>query len=286
MGDHTVESLAAKIAAIEAAGTGRSQRPRSRSERTAPDAVAPESTGREARAESGLAHGSLDPLGRPVVDASLPARDVDEERGPSVVDVGGQLSHDEALGVGPDGRPVDAGEEHESRGRRRKPKQAELAFSEPEPYARALELALKLVSQREHTAKQLREKLAKRGCEPEEIRGALAELQRSGFQDDRRYARIFAEDKRRLQSWGARRIRLELGRAGIARDVLDELFADDEAELDAPSELEVALELLRRKQPDLTDPKVKQRMAGMLARRGIASATVFAALREHARTAD
>ncbi len=104
---------------------------------------------------------------------------------------------------------------------------------------------LKLVSQREHTAKQLREKLAKRGCEPEEIRGALAELQRSGFQDDRRYARIFAEDKRRLQSWGARRIRLELGRAGIARDVLDELFADDEAELDAPSELEVALELLR-----------------------------------------
>lgn len=228
----------------------------------------------------------LDPLGRPVIDTSLPARDVDEERGPSVVDVGGQFAHDEALGVAPDGRPIDAGEEHESRGRRRKPKQAELAFSEPEPYARALELALKLVSQREHTAKQLREKLEKRGCAPEEIRGALAELQRSGLQDDRRYARIFAEDKRRLQSWGARRIRLELGRAGIARELLDELFADDEAELDAPSELEVALELLRRKQPDLTDPKVKQRMAAMLARRGIASATVFAALREHARTAD
>lgn len=256
MGDHTIDTLAAKIAEIEAAGTGRSRRPRS-------------------RAADG-----------PVVEAELPSRDVDDERGPSVVDLGGQVAHDEALGVAPDGRPIDPGEDGESRGRRRTPKQAELAFSEPEPYARALELALKLVSQREHTARQLREKLSKRGCEPEEIRGALAELQRSGFQDDRRYAKIFAEDKRRLQSWGARRIRLELGRAGVARDVIDEVFADDEAELNAPSELDVALELLRRKQPDLSDPKVKQRMAGMLARRGIASATVFAALREHARRAE
>lgn len=290
MGDHTIKALAAKIAEIEAAGTGRSQRPRSRSAAGSADRGAPEDAGPAVvSGPAGAADASLeplDPLGRPAVDASLPSRDVDAERGPSVVDVGGQIAHDEALGVAPDGRPIDAGEEYESRGRRRKPKPAELAFSEPEPFARALELALKLVSQREHTAKQLREKLAKRGCEPAEIRGALAELQRSGFQDDRRYAKIFAEDKRRLQGWGARRIRLELGRAGIARELLDELFADDEAELDAPSELDVALELLRRKQPDLSDPKVKQRMAGMLARRGIASSTVFAALREHARAGE
>lgn len=283
MGDHTIEALAAKIAEIEAAGTGRSQRPRSRS---ALPSAGEEPRGGEAASIESSGSVPSDVGGVAGVDASLPSRDVDEERGPSVVDVGGQLAHDEALGVAPDGRPLDAAEEHESRGRRRKPKQAQLAFSEPEPYAQALELALRLVSKREHTAKQLADKLAKRGCEPAEIRGALAELQRSGFQDDRRYAKIFAEDKRRLQGWGARRIRLELGRAGIARDLLDELFADDEADLDAPSELDAALELLRRKQPDLSDPKIKQRMAAMLARRGIASATVFAALREHARRTD
>lgn len=283
MGDHTIEALAAKIAEIEAAGTGRSQRPRSRS---AEPSAADERHGAGVATDEPLLPPTDGGASVPGVDASLPSRDVDEERGPSVVDVGGQLAHDEALGVAPDGRPLDAGEEHESRGRRRKPKQAQLAFSEPEPYAQALELALRLVSQREHTAKQLTDKLAKRGCEPAEIRGALAELQRGGFQDDRRYAKIFAEDKRRLQGWGARRIRLELGRAGIARELLDELFADDEAELDAPSELDVALELLRRKQPDLSDPKVKQRMAGMLARRGIASSTVFAALRQHERRTD
>ena len=129
----------------------------------------------------------------------------------------------------------------------------------------------------------MREKLAKKGCEPEEIRGAIAELERHGFLDDRRYARVYAEDKRRLQGWGRRRIELELGRAGVPREIVAAVFADGEAQLDAPSELEAALELLRRKQPDLSDERIKARMAGMLARRGIASSTVFAALREHAR---
>ncbi|MBO9531772.1 MAG: regulatory protein RecX [Solirubrobacteraceae bacterium] len=280
MNDHTVESLAAKIAEIEAVGTGRSRRPRSRVE----DAVASSQTqldGERAVVADGVAPSGIDP--DPRIDASLPSRDVDEVRGASLTDLSGQVAHDEALGVAPDGRPLDPAEDAESRGRRKKAKPAQLAFSEVEPYQRAIELALKLVSQRERTAKQVREKLAAKDCEPAEIRGAIAELERQGFLDDRRFAKLFAEDKRRLQGWGARRIRLELGRAGVARGVIDDLFADDEAELDAPSELDVALAVLARKQPDLGDPKVKQRTAAMLARRGIASSTVFAALREHAR---
>lgn len=282
MTDSTIASLAARIAEIEAAGAGRSQRPRPRSD--GGDA--------ERTAATREAAGSVVPVGAVAagvddarVDASLPSRDVDEARGPSVVDVGGQEAHDEALGVAPDGRPLDPGEADASRGRRKRAKPAQLAFSEPEPHARALELAFKIVSQREYTAKQLGEKLSKRGCEPAEVRGAIAELTRQGFVDDARYAKVFAEDKRRLQGWGARRIRLELGRAGVSREVVDGVFADDEAELDAPSELEAALEALRRKRPDLSDPKVKQRMAGMLARRGIASSTVFAALRAYERGA-
>lgn len=218
-------------------------------------------------------------------DAGLPSRDIsDEVHRPAVVDLSGQRAHDEALGVGPDGRPLDPGEDGESRGRRKRAKPAELAFSEALPHQRAIDLAYKLVSQRERTTAQIRERLASKDCEPAAIQAAVDELVRHGFLDDRRYAKLFAEDKRRLQGWGARRIRLELARAGVAREVLDELFADEEAELDAPSEREVALTLLQRKQPDLSDPKVKQRMAGMLARRGIASATVFAALRDYERS--
>lgn len=165
-------------------------------------------------------------------------------------------------------------------GRRRSKPKADLAFAEALPHQRALDLAYKLVAQRERTAKQLREKLAAKDLEPAAIDAALDELQRYGFQSDERYARLYAEDKRRLQAWGDRRIRQELQLAGVPRDVIDAVLADEDA-FDAPSELDAALELLRRKQPDLSDPKIKQRMAGMLARRGIASATVFAALRRY-----
>lgn len=164
----------------------------------------------------------------------------------------------------------------------RKKQVAQLSFSEVTPHQHAIDLAYVLVSQRERTVAQVREKLAAKDCSLEAIEAAVQELLRCGFVDDRRYARMYAEDKRRLQSWGARRIRLQLGRAGISRDVLDQLFADDEAELDAPSEFDAALELLRRRRVDPADAKARNRAAAMLARRGIASPTVYAALREHA----
>ncbi|MFT4036074.1 MAG: regulatory protein RecX [Patulibacter sp.] len=150
----------------------------------------------------------------------------------------------------------------------------------PQP-ARALELAYRAISQREHSTGQLRTKLSKRGCDANEIATALTELERYGFVDDRRYAKLFAEDKRRLQGWGQRRIAAALRQAGIGDDAIAELFSD-ESQLDAPTEREVAVELLRRKQPDLSDLKVKARMAAMLARRGLSSSTVHAALRDYA----
>jgi regulatory protein len=207
----------------------------------------------------------------------LPSRDVNDVRGPSLVSLEGQLAHDEALGVGPDGREIAPPRPK----RQKKAKPAELAFTEVLPHQKATDLAYKLVSRREHTVKQVRDKLAKKECEPASIDAAVAELERHNFVDDRRYAKLFAEDKRRLQGWGARRIRMALTQDGISRDLLDELFADDEEALDAPSEMEVALDVLRRKQPDLSDMKVRSRMANLLARRGIASSTVFAAIRQH-----
>lgn len=194
----------------------------------------------------------------------------------------GQAAHDESLGVLPDGTQV-TGERPK---RRTRAKAAQLAFSDAPPHQQALDIAYKFVSQRERTERQLRDKLKAKDCTPAAINAAVKELRRYGFVDDARYAKLFAEDKRRLQGWGERRIRMQLVRDGIDRDIIDALFADDEAALAAPSELEVALDLLTRKRPDLRDVKVKSRMAGMLARRGIASATVYAALREYQRRTD
>lgn len=249
-----IDDLAAKIRELEASSLGGLSEPRGRSAERQQSEV-------------------------PQAPA-LPSRDIDDDaHRPALVSLEGQAAHDAALGVLPDGTQI----VEEKPKRPKKPKAAQLAFSDAPPHQQALDIAYKFVSQRERTERQLRDKLAAKDCAPAAINAAVKELRRYGFVDDARYAKLFAEDKRRLQSWGERRIRMQLMRDGIARDVIDGLFADDEAALSAPSELEVALELLARKRPDLADPKVKARMAGMLARRGIASATVFAALREHAR---
>lgn len=277
-----LDDLAAKIRELEASGLGGPAGPRGRStpgvgSQVELDAERAAAHGEQPRVahESG-AEAGLGPDGAPV----LPSRDVDDDAPrPALVSLEGQAAHDESLGVLPDGTQI----VDERPKRQKKAKAAELAFSDAPPHQQALDLAYKFVSQRERTVRQLRDKLAAKDCAPAAIDAAVDELQRYGFVDDTRYAKLLAEDKRRLQGWGERRIRMQLMRDGIARDIIDGLFADDEAALAAPSEHEVALDLLRRKRPDIRDVKVKSRMAGMLARRGIASATVYAALRDYER---
>ncbi|MDQ8044094.1 MAG: regulatory protein RecX [Solirubrobacteraceae bacterium] len=307
-GDASLADLAARIAAIEASSTAKVPGPRARSAddtaaagRGAVQVGVGDLPGGEARTQAELDAARAAASGEPVGasgglggaasggdgEPALPERDVDDVRGPSLVSLEGQLAHDEALGVAPDGSSLEAAAAAAQRPKRKKKEpKAELAFADAAPHQRAIDLAYKLVSRREHTVKQVRDKLAAKACEPAAIDEAIAELGRYGFIDDERYAKLFAEDKRRLQGWGARRIRMKLTQDGISRDLLDRLFADDEEALDAPSELEVALALLHRKQPDLSDVKVKSRMAGMLARRGIASSVVFQAIRQHERGED
>lgn len=275
-----INDLAARIAAIEASGAVKPAGPRGVGPPSGAAATQAELDALRVAAEAAPPSGE-DGAAKPV-EAPLPVRDVDADRGPSLVSLEGQAAHDEALGVLPDGTEVRAPRPK----RKKKAPKAELSFADAAPHQRAIELAYKLVSQRERTVKQVREKLAAKECEPPAIDAAIAELGRYGFIDDARYARLFAEDKRRLQGWGAMRIKMALRQDGISREILDALFADDEEALDAPSELEAAMELLRRKQPDLSDVKVKSRMAGMLARRGIASPVVFQALRLHERGGD
>ncbi len=277
-----IDDLAARIRELETSGPGGPSRSRGRSAGEV-GSQAELDAERAAAAGEGLGAAVPGEQARAGEEApALPSRDVDDDRGPSLVSLVGQEAHDEALGVLPDGTQV-----LEPKPKRpKKAKAAQLAFSDAEPHQRAIELAYKLVSQRERTTRQVRDKLTAKDCSPAAIDAALEELGRYGFVDDARYAKLFAEDKRRLQGWGERRIRGQLVRDGISREILDGLFADGEAALSAPSELEAALELLRRKRPDLSDPKVKSRMAGMLARRGIASPVVFQALREHARSED
>jgi regulatory protein len=129
----------------------------------------------------------------------------------------------------------------------------------------ALDLSFSYLGHRDRTVAEVRRHLERRRVEPAAIDGAVAELGRLGYLDDARYAQRFAEDRRRLDAWGAERIERRLVALGVPPEIAAGASAADEGH----DELSAALELLQRRigRPPETD-RERERALGLLARRG------------------
>lgn len=86
-----------------------------------------------------------------------------------------------------------------------------------------------LLARREHSASELRRKLAQRGFEGDVVAEALESLAREGLQSDERMASALASSHA-SRGKGPARIRHDLGRRGVAEDLieqaLDEMAVD------------------------------------------------------------
>ena len=105
----------------------------------------------------------------------------------------------------------------------------------------------------------------------------LGSLQQ-GYLDDASYAQRFADDRRRLDAWGAERIERKLLSLGIAREIV----AAAVGEQDHQGEMEAALELLARRFPDPpSTPRERDRALGVLVRKGYELELAHDAIRRH-----
>jgi regulatory protein len=144
---------------------------------------------------------------------------------------------------------------------------------------RARALAWRALNRRDRTELELRGILADRRVAPEEAAAVIAELVEGGFIDDAAFARRFAEDRRRLDAWGAERIERRLRALGVA----PEHVAAALGEHDHETELHAALALLRRRVPAVpTTPRERDRALGMLVRKGYELELAHDALRRYA----
>ena len=146
----------------------------------------------------------------------------------------------------------------------------------------ALDLGFSYLGHRDRTVAEVRRHLERKRVEPAAIDGALAELGRLGYLDDTRYAQRFAEDRRRLDAWGAERIERRL----VALGVPPEVAAAAIGMSDDHDELAAAVELLRRRigRPPDTD-RDRERALGLLARRGYELELAYDAVRAFERGA-
>ena len=147
----------------------------------------------------------------------------------------------------------------------------------------AREEAWRALNRRERTVAELARLLAAKRVEPPAIEAVVGELCEQGYLDDASYAQRFAEDRRRLDDWGAERIERKLLSLGVDR----ELIAAAVGEQDREGELGAALELLARRfhAPPQT-PRERDRALGVLLRKGYGLELAHDAVRRHAGVRD
>src|SRR5689334_3777747 len=143
----------------------------------------------------------------------------------------------------------------------------------------ARDLAWKALNRRERTVAELARLLAGKRVEPGVIDEVVGELLEQGYLDDASYAQRFAEDRRRLDGWGADRIERRLRALGVGREEVEAALGERSHE----DELGSAVALLRRRFPDPpATPRDCERALGMLVRKGYDLELAHDALRRHA----
>jgi regulatory protein len=144
-----------------------------------------------------------------------------------------------------------------------------MARREEKSSVSAYDKALSLLARREHSARELKSKLVRKGLDATESASALADLQAKDFQNDERFGEMLVRS-RIAQGYGPRWIVAELKTHGIAEAKARALI--DVAEADWPM---LARELVRRRygaKPASLAERVKR--ANFLLRRGFDAATV------------
>ncbi len=130
----------------------------------------------------------------------------------------------------------------------------------------ARDYALRLIEFRDRTEKEIREKLTAKGYSEEQIEDTVEFLKNYGYLDDKRYTTHFISDAINLKKWGKIRIRTELLRKGIDREIVE--FAIDDAFCDMDDE-RVLNEMKKRfSNSDFSNMKERTRIFNFFMRRG------------------
>lgn len=140
---------------------------------------------------------------------------------------------------------------------------------------RANEKALNLITYRDHSKKELREKLS-RTYSAETAEEIAEKMQEAGLVNDEEYARKYADELLRKKHMSMRGIEFKLREKGISSEIIQ--IIKEELEFDPVSEIQ---QVLAKKYPTYAqDEKVKKRAIAALQRLGWSWSDIKNAMQE------
>jgi regulatory protein len=141
--------------------------------------------------------------------------------------------------------------------------------------------ALRMLSGRELSERQVRQRLARRGYDADEIDAAITRLVRDRSLDDERAARAMAHAETSLKKRGRRRVEQRLQAAGIASAVAQRAIEETFQTIDADALMDAALQKRLRGREQIADEREFQRLYRYLLGQGFEPDRVIALLRRY-----
>jgi len=116
-------------------------------------------------------------------------------------------------------------------------------FKEQAGEAKAYALALRFLSVRLRSRRELSDYLDRKNCEKDESEAALERLEELGLVDDKHFAEAWIADRQAVRPRSKLRLAQELAAKGVSRDIAEEVLRDIEPE----REIQALKDLIERK---------------------------------------
>jgi len=107
--------------------------------------------------------------------------------------------------------------------------------------------ALNLISYRARSEREIRDKLAERNFDAEEIEKTVKWLKGYGYLNDEQFAKDLSSSRVRVKSWGPLKIRQELSHKGLSSDHIQDALGDYDESLQLETSTEAMEKWLRKK---------------------------------------
>lgn len=136
--------------------------------------------------------------------------------------------------------------------------------------------AIRFLSQREHSQKELLRKLQQKGHEHEDCLGVLGELVELGLQSEQRFAEMIVRTRQQKQ-YGELRIRAELAEHHLSEGIISTALEENPADY-----FQLCADVLDKKYPDgaAKDFQTKMKQKRYLSTRGFTMEQIAYALGE------